>query len=134
MGWGGQPSTGGSRSNGKGGHAAHRSWNVYFEWNEPDFSGGQIFKEMRTTKDPKMTPSLALGSWQGIEPEERYTLLNGGASPSSQGERKEPGETLPDWRGIGIENRVGLKNRYAGRRQGCGKARSFREATAPAGS
>jgi len=82
-------------------HAALRSWNVYFEWNGPGFSGGQIFKEIRTTGVPEMTSSLALGSWQGIEREERYTLLNEGENPLAAAGQKEPSISQPDWRGIG---------------------------------
>ena len=82
-------------------HAAHRSWNVYLEWNKPGCSGNQIFKEMRTTEVPKITPSFALGSWQGIESGERYTLLNEGEKPLSDAGQKERSEPQRDWRGIG---------------------------------
>ena len=82
-------------------HAAHRSWNVYLEWNEPGCSGGQIFKEMRITGDPEITPSFALGSWQGIKPEKRYTLLNEGEKTLSDAAQKERSEPQRDWRGIG---------------------------------
>ena len=82
-------------------HAAHRAWDVYLEWNEPGCSGGQIFKEVKTTEDPKRTPSFALGSWQEIESEERYTLLNEGEPPFSDAGQKERSEPQRDWRGIG---------------------------------
>ena len=81
--------------------AAHRRWNVYLEWNEPGFSGEQIFKEMRITGDPRRSPSFALGPWQGIESGKRYTLLNEGEKALSETGPKERSEPQRDWRGIG---------------------------------
>ncbi len=94
-------------------HGAHRSWTVYLEWNEPGFSGGQIFKEIRATEDSRMTPSLALGSWWGIESEERFTLLNEGGNPLSNAGQKEQSETQPDWRGIGKDTAFFLGYQFA---------------------
>ncbi len=82
-------------------HAAYRSWNVYLEWNEPGCSGGQIFREMSKTEDLEITPSFALGSWRGSEPQKRYTLLNEGEKTLSEAGPKEHSEPQRDWRGIG---------------------------------
>jgi len=84
-------------------HAAPRSWNVCLEWNGPGCTGEQILKEMRITGDPKRYPSLALGSWQGLGSEERYTLLNEGEKTLSETGPEERNEPQRDWRGIGID-------------------------------
>jgi hypothetical protein len=84
-------------------HAAPRLWNVYLEWNEPGCPGDQIFKEMKMTGDPRRFPSFALGSWQGIGSEERYTLLDEGEKTSSEADPKEQSKPQRDWRGIGID-------------------------------
>ena len=82
-------------------HAVHRLGNVYLEWNEPGSSAGQIFQEMRITGDPRRSLSLALGSWQGIELEKKYTLLSEGEKTSSETGPKERSEPQRDWKGIG---------------------------------
>ena len=82
-------------------HAVHRSWNAYLEWNETGSSGEQIFKEMRIPGDPRRSPSFALGSWQGIKSEKRYTLLNEGEKTLSEADPKERSEPQRDWQGIG---------------------------------
>ncbi len=82
-------------------HATHRSWNVYLEWNEPGCFGRQIFREMGTTEDPKITPTFGLGFCQVIESEGRYTLLNEGENPLFDAGQKERSEPQRDWRGIG---------------------------------
>jgi hypothetical protein len=82
-------------------HGNPRSWNVYLEWNEPGCSSRQIFQEMRTTEDAKITSSFALGSWRGIESEGRYTLLKEGEKTLSEAGPKERSEPQRDWRGIG---------------------------------
>ena len=82
-------------------HATHRSWNFYLEWNEPGYSGRQIFREMGTTEDPKNTPTFGMGFCQVIESDGRYTLLKGGKPPFPEAGQKERSEPQRDWRGIG---------------------------------
>ena len=84
-------------------HTAHRARNVYLEWNEPGRPGGQVFKEMKITGDPGRVPSFALGSWRGIESEERYTLLNEREKTLSEAGPEERSEPQRDWRGLGID-------------------------------
>jgi hypothetical protein len=83
--------------------AAHRSWNVYLEWNEPGRPRDQIFKKMKITGDPRRFPSFALGSWRGIGSEERYALLNEGEKTLSEAGPEERSKPQRDWRGIGID-------------------------------
>jgi hypothetical protein len=82
-------------------HAVLPPWNVYFEWNEPGFSAGQFFKEIRTNEGPRMTSPFAFRSWQRMESEERYTLVNEGEKTLSEAGPKERSEPQRDWRGIG---------------------------------
>jgi hypothetical protein len=86
---------------GNAAHTQYQPWNVYLDWNDPGCSGRQVFKKMRTTEDPQITPSFSPGFCQVIESKERYTLLNEGENPLSDASQKERSELQRDWRGIG---------------------------------
>ena len=79
----------------------HRSRNVFLEWNAVNRSGRQIFEEMRATGDRRNPSSFTLGSWEGIEPEKRFTFLNEEGRLLTDAGRNGPVEHQRDWKGIG---------------------------------
>jgi hypothetical protein len=88
---------------GNGAYGPYSFRNVYFEWNEPGFFPGQIFKGLRPAEaeGPNQPLFFIQGSLGKTEPDTRYTLMNEGETPFPNTSQKEPSKPQRDWKGIG---------------------------------
>ena len=94
---------GGANQGGNGAYELHSFRNVCFEWNEPGFFPGQIFKGLRPAEaeGPYQPLFFAQGSLGKAKPGYKFTLLDEGEAPFRETSQKEIAKPQRDWKGIG---------------------------------